>query len=60
MSKYISIILEALASKNHEIMCVTLKKIQKLVQSGEMIGEALVPVPYNIIKFSTIDKSYLS
>ena len=25
-------------------MCVTLKKIQKLVQSGEMIGEALVPV----------------
>jgi len=24
-------------------MCVTLKKIQKLVLAGEMIGEALVP-----------------
>jgi len=24
-------------------MCVTLKKLQKLVLSGEMIGEALVP-----------------
>jgi hypothetical protein len=36
-------ILEALSSKDHEIMCVTLKKIQKLVLAGEMIGEALVP-----------------
>lgn len=24
-------------------MCVTLKKVQKLVLAGEMIGEALVP-----------------
>lgn len=29
---------EALSSKNHDIMCVTLKKIQKLVLAGEMIG----------------------
>ena len=30
-------------------MCVTLKKIQKLVTSGDMIGEALVPY-YSKIK----------
>ena len=35
--------LEALETKNHEILCVTLKKVQKLVLSGEMVGEALVP-----------------
>lgn len=34
---------EALSTKDHDIMCVTLKKIQKLVLAGEMIGEALVP-----------------
>ena len=34
---------EALSTKNHDVMCVTLKKIQKLVLAGEMIGEALVP-----------------
>ena len=34
---------EALSMKDHDIMCVTLKKVQKLVLAGEMIGEALVP-----------------
>ena len=34
---------EALSTKDHDIMCVTLKKVQKLVLAGEMIGEALVP-----------------
>ena len=34
---------EALSTKDHDIMCITLKKIQKLVLAGEMIGEALVP-----------------
>ena len=34
---------EALSTKSHEIICKTLKKLQKLVMSGEMIGEALVP-----------------
>jgi hypothetical protein len=34
---------EALSTKSHEIMCITLKKIQKLVLSAEMVGEALVP-----------------
>lgn len=35
--------LEALSTKKHKVMCKTLKKIQKLIQSGEFIGEALVP-----------------
>jgi len=34
---------KALSTKDSEIVCTTLKKIQKLVLSGEMIGEALVP-----------------
>ena len=38
--KFIS---EALSTKDHDIMCATLKKVQKLVLAGEMIGEALVP-----------------
>ena len=37
------LISEALSTKDHDIMCATLKKIQKLVLAGEMIGEALVP-----------------
>jgi hypothetical protein len=34
---------KALATKNQDIMCTTLKMLQKLVLSGDMIGEALVP-----------------
>ena len=34
---------EALSTKDHDVMCVALKKIQKLVLAGDMIGEALVP-----------------
>jgi len=34
---------KALGTKRHDIMCATLKKVQKLVTSGDMIGEALVP-----------------
>jgi len=33
----------ALSTRDHEVLCETLKILQKLVQSGEMIGEALVP-----------------
>jgi len=32
-----------LSTKNADVMCTALKKIQKLVLAGEMIGEALVP-----------------
>ena len=34
---------EALSTKDHDVMCIALKKIQKLVLAGDMIGEALVP-----------------
>jgi hypothetical protein len=34
---------KALSTKDPEVMCTALKKIQKLVLAGEMIGEALVP-----------------
>ncbi|KAI4471524.1 parkin coregulated protein park2 coregulated [Holotrichia oblita] len=33
----------ALNTKNRQVMCATLKVIQHLVKSGDMIGEALVP-----------------
>jgi hypothetical protein len=35
--------LDALETKNHSILCGTIKKIQKLVQANEFIGPALVP-----------------
>lgn len=35
--------LDALNTKNHEVMCVTLKILQHLVQSSDLVGPALVP-----------------
>lgn len=34
---------KALNTRDSEIICITLKVIKKLVLSGDMIGEALVP-----------------
>ncbi|XP_063721742.1 parkin coregulated gene protein homolog [Symsagittifera roscoffensis] len=34
---------EALETRDHQIMCTTLKILQHLIVSGEMVGEALVP-----------------
>jgi len=34
---------KALATKKDDVLCVTFKKLQKLVLANEMIGEALVP-----------------
>lgn len=34
---------DALSTKNKKIICTTLKVLQHLVKSGDMIGEALVP-----------------
>ena len=33
----------ALNTRHPEVICILLKVIQNLLQSGEMIGEALVP-----------------
>ena len=51
------IFLEALSTKNHDIMCTTLKKIQKLVTSGDMIGEALVPYYRQILPVMNMFKN---
>ncbi|CAD8066834.1 unnamed protein product [Paramecium sonneborni] len=48
---------KALATKNHDIMCITLKKIQKLVKSGQMIGEALVPYYRQILPVMNMYKN---
>lgn len=34
---------DALNTKNKTVMCTTLKVLQHLVQSGDRVGEALVP-----------------
>lgn len=34
---------DALNTKNKKVMCATLKVLQHLVKSGDMVGEALVP-----------------
>lgn len=34
---------DALNTRNKEVMCVTMKIIQQLVMSSELIGPALVP-----------------
>ncbi|EGR34262.1 parkin co-regulated gene protein, putative [Ichthyophthirius multifiliis] len=47
---------KALATKNHTIMCNTLKKIQKLVVSSDMIGEALVPYYRQILPVMNLFK----
>jgi len=52
---------KALSTKDKDIMCVTFKKLQKLVQANEMIGEALVPyyrqiLPvFNLFKFKRLN-----
>ncbi|CAD8062894.1 unnamed protein product [Paramecium sonneborni] len=38
-------------------MCITLKKIQKLVKSGQMIGEALVPYYRQILPVMNMYKN---
>lgn len=34
---------DAIHTKNKLVMCNTLKMLQELIKSGDMIGEALVP-----------------
>jgi len=46
----------ALASRDDDIICVVLKVLQTLVQSGDMIGEALVPYYRQILPVFNIYK----
>ena len=36
-------VLDALNTRNHQVVCTTLKVLQHLVVSADMVGEALVP-----------------
>lgn len=47
----------ALNTRDPQIMCTTLKLLQKLVLSGEMIGEALVPYYRQILPPCSLFKS---
>jgi len=46
----------ALGSRDEDIICVVLKVLQTLVQSGDMIGEALVPYYRQILPIFNIYK----
>lgn len=47
----------ALNTRDREVMCTTLKVLQQLVTSGEMIGEALVPYYRQILPIFNIFKN---
>jgi len=48
---------KALATKSSDILCSTLKMLQKLVLSGDMIGEALVPYYRQILPVFNLFKN---
>ena len=48
---------EALNMRNRKVLCTTLKVLQHLVVSGEMVGEALVPYYRQILPVLNIFKS---
>jgi len=47
----------ALNTRDHEVIAIMLKILQKLVMSGEMIGEALVPYYRQILPVFNIYKN---
>ena len=46
----------SLNTRDHEVICTTLKVLQQLVVSGEMIGEALVPYYRQILPVMNLFK----
>ncbi|XP_072049529.1 parkin coregulated gene protein-like [Amphiura filiformis] len=48
---------KALNMRNHKVICTTLKVLQHLVVSGEMVGEALVPYYRQILPILNIFKN---
>ena len=48
---------KALNTRNHRVICTTLKALQHLVIAGEMIGEALVPYYRQILPILNIFKN---
>lgn len=49
--------LEALNTRDEEVIGITLKVLQKLVRSGELIGEALVPYYRQILPILNMYKN---
>ena len=50
--------LAALNTRHPEVICILLKVIQNLLQSGEMIGEALVPYYRQILPIFNLFKNF--
>ncbi|CAF0899645.1 unnamed protein product [Adineta steineri] len=50
----------ALNTRNHKVICTTLKILQQLVTSGDMIGEALVPYYRQILPIFNLFKNWNS
>lgn len=48
---------KALNTRNHKVVCTTLKVLQHLVISGEMVGESLVPYYRQILPILNIFKN---
>ncbi len=53
----ISFVLDALNTRNDKVMCTTLKVLQHLVVSADMVGEALVPYYRQILPVFNIFKN---
>lgn len=49
---------DALNTRNHKVICTTLKILQQLVTSGDMIGEALVPYYRQILPIFNLFKNW--
>ena len=57
LKRKILIFLEALNTRDEEVIGITLKVMQKLVRSGELIGEALVPYYRQILPILNMYKN---
>ncbi|MCC6972214.1 MAG: hypothetical protein IT434_18530 [Phycisphaerales bacterium] len=45
-------------TRNHKVICTTLKILQQLVMSADMIGEALVPYYRQILPIFNLFKNW--
>ena len=50
--------LDALNTRNHKVICTTLKILQQLFMAADMIGEALVPYYRQILPIFNLFKNW--
>ena len=55
-----NLFLDALNTRNPKVICETLKILQQLVLSADMIGEALVPYYRQILPIFNLFKNFNS